>query len=314
MPFDPADPRTALIDDGKAAVAATSFAAAQFLRFTDDLAECTDRGTRTWYVRMQNAVVAYTVGVAGDQIGLIGESSERLLALPDTGTGIEICRGNGLTVVWGAAAVVVPPGATTINFLTSGPVVQMFPADAAEVLGRCINADAYATVPPNVAVHRAAPAQERAVVVHPLADHPSNATRFGSIFRSTNLMINFINDRLGPRDPAKLSPHSHADFEQCSIQLGGRFVHHVRTPWTPDQATWRPDEHVEVDGPAAILFPPPMVHTSQAIGSGRNRLLDAFAPPRADFLGRPGWVLNAADYRVVDSGDLVQGARQGVAR
>ena len=109
-------------------------------------------------------------------------------------------------------------------------------------------------------------------------------------------MVNFIPTRIGPRDPRRLSPHSHADFEQCSLQLGGEFVHHVRSPWTPDLSLWRADQHLKLTGAGAIIFPPPLEHTSQAVGTGANRLVDVFAPPRRDFLAMAGWVLNTDDY------------------
>ena len=37
------------------------------------------------------------------------------------------------------------------------------------------------------------------------------------------------------------------------------------------------------------------MHTSEAVGSGTNVMLDIFAPPREDFVAQ-GWVLNHDDY------------------
>jgi hypothetical protein len=296
MPFEATDPRATLATAADPeASSATSFARAQYVPFVDADAHRSGLGSRTWFVRIENCAVAYTIAAPGDELERFGDASERIVALPDTGTALEIQTGRETVAFDGAAIAIVPPTPTKLRSNTGGVVLQMFTRAATDVFARALNAAAYTSTPPNVRVHEPDPALEEGLRIHRLGDHPSERGRFGTIFRSTNLMINFINDRVGARDPRALSPHSHADFEQCSIQLGGRIVHHVRTPWTPDKTTWREDEHVEIDGAGIVIFPPPMIHTSQAVGAGINRLIDAFAPPRTDFLEK-GWVLNEADY------------------
>ena len=101
---------------------------------------------------------------------------------------------------------------------------------------------------------------------------------------STNtLMVNWFYPDPGPRDPGKMSPHHHDDFEQISLQLAGDYVHHIRTPWTADMTTWRDDDHHHTTSPAMTIIPPPSIHTSQAVGETAHQLIDIFGPPRIDF-------------------------------
>jgi hypothetical protein len=247
-----------------------------------------------------HAVVGYAQAAAGER--WVGpEDRETLLVVPDGPARVRVrSDGDGdgdgdESVFAGGSVVVIPETRSEVEVLESGVVVRVFPAADSDLLDRCINAAAYEHDAANVAPY--APAHpDLSLLRYSLDDYPPTDGRFGQIFRTANLMVNFIATRNGPRDPRRLSPHSHADFEQCSLQLSGDFVHHVRSPWTPDMSKWRPDQHLQLIGAGAVIFPPPLEHTSQAIGAGANRLIDVFAPPRRDFLAMNGWVLNALDY------------------
>ncbi|TXN28755.1 hypothetical protein [Lacisediminihabitans profunda] len=190
---------------------------------------------------------------------------------------------------------VVPPGTATLSVSAAGPIVRVFSAGNTDLLSGCLNASYYTIDDPNIPPFR------------PWSDAAPNSTpvsfdfgtvepapgRFGRIYRSDSAMVNVFYPQHGPRDPSALSPHVHDSFDQISLQIHGEFVHHVRTSWGPDSGNWRPDEHRLCTGPSIVIFPPPLIHTSQATGLALNQLVDIFGPPRADFAGQPGWLLNA---------------------
>ncbi|MET7400329.1 hypothetical protein ABZS66_43270 [Dactylosporangium sp. NPDC005572] len=254
-------------------------------------------GSRTWLVRGQHLVLAWTEAVAGDRFPRTGQPDEYAVLMYSAGAPVRVTAAGAAQEVAEEAFVVVPPGDSTVEALADGPVVRVFSTVAPDLAVACANAAAYAEPDPRCAplVPWPDPVDGYRLRVYRLADHPIQGDRFGRIFRTTNMMINFLAEEPRPRDPLKLSPHVHDDFEQLSLAVKGEFVHHIQYPWGPDSTRWRPDDHGRLGSPSVCVIPPPAVHTTQGVGP-HQQLIDMFAPPRYDFSGKPGWIRNAADY------------------
>ena len=254
---------------------------------------------RTAVVRGQNVTLIHTWAADGDDLDngtLEGELA--VLAFDDSPAFDVITPDRGTTRVGGAGLVVVPPGSSRIAVHGAGPLVRLVETGEAAWSGKAANAAAYAENHPRVTLLKRWPEPTGGdkVRVYPLSEVPDEPGRFGRIFRTRAFMVNFLPDSDGPRDPGKLSPHTHDDFEQLSLAVRGEYVHHIRTPWLADSTAWRDDEHVTLGSPSVAIIPPPTVHTSQAHAAGPNKLIDIFSPPRVDFSEKPGWVLNADEY------------------
>ncbi|MFD2470297.1 hypothetical protein [Amycolatopsis silviterrae] len=284
--YDKDDPRSALATADRPD-AGGGIAAAQYL----DL-------TATPIVRAQNVVLIHTDARAGDDLDNGTLEGELAVVVTGASPAFTVRTGSGATTVDTPGLVVVPPGASRISVHGDGPLVRLVEATEPAWRARAANAGAYARDHERVALLRRwpAPAGEPRVRVYPLSDVPDDPKRFGRIFRTRSFMVNFLPPQDGPRDPRRLSPHHHDDFEQLSLAVQGEYVHHIRTPWLPDRTGWREDEHVRIGSPSVTVIPPPAVHTSEAAGPGVNQLIDIFSPPRQDFSEKPGWVLNADDY------------------
>lgn len=297
--YDLDDPRSALATLTPAPKANSGSADPESIEFAnEDPAEISVAGSRTWYFRGQNFVLAYTTLRAGDSLTREEQAHEYVVLLTENSTSVHIDAGHEAADINEPAVVVVPPGTSTVSAVQDTAVIRLFDLRTEDLLNRASNAASYIEAHPNVTPLTPWPEPEggprlRVYLAHRVAAEPG---RFGRIYRTSAFMINFLDVQEGPRDPEKLSPHHHDDFEQCSLSVDGTWTHHIRTPWTSKRSQWREDQHRLVGSPSVTIIPPPTVHTSEAVGTGRNQLIDIFCPPREDFSAKEGWVLNAEDY------------------
>jgi len=296
--YDRSDPRAALsAAKPSSAPLPNRFAPPQYGRFYADAPQQDGPAGKSWYIRGQNFVLAYTEANAGAVLARAEQADEYVLLLPDAATRVRISAGGETKEIDGFSIVMVPPGPSSITALTGGRIVRLISSRAADMVALCPNAGAYgdthASIPPFAPWPE--PVGGYRIRAYSL-DVPKQPGRFGRIFRCTTFMVNILDPQVGPRDITKLSPHHHDDFEQCSLSVEGAFMHHLRWPWGVDMNAWRDDEHQHFGTPSALVIPPPCIHTSRGLEAGTNQLIDIFSPPRIDFSLQTGWVLNAEDY------------------
>ncbi|WP_453969947.1 hypothetical protein [Amorphus sp. MBR-141] len=250
---------------------------------------------RTWMLRGHNFLVAVTEAATGGEFARQGQPDEYCVLLPAGGARI---TWQGETAeVPGFSIAFVPPGDSLVKLPRGGRLVRIFSTRAPDLVAACANAGAYDRTREHIPAYRPWPDPVGGWKLrHYTLDVAPEAGRFGRIFRCTTLMVNVLDPFEGPRDPAKMSPHHHDDFEQGSLALQGDFTHYLRWSWTSDMADWRPDAAIEMASPSLLVIPPPVIHTTRATGAGDNLLVDIFGPPRMDFSAQAGWVLNADDY------------------
>jgi len=298
--YETDDPRSRL----NAAAAAASppagtgaYSAAVYARFKQGAPQQSDALQQTWYARGQNFIVAYSEVEPGALFERSSQTDEYVVLLPDAETRISIAAGDDRQEIDGFSVTMVPPGDSNIEVHNGGRVIRLFTTQSPDLVALCANAADYAAPHPHIPPFQPWPEPADGLRLRSYSlDVPDEEGRFGKIWRSTTFMVNIFPPQIGPRDPAKLSPHHHDDFEQCSLVVGGTYMHHLRWPWTANLADWREDEHAECGTPSICVIPPRAIHTSAALDPGINLLVDIFSPPRTDFSNMPGWVLNADDY------------------
>jgi len=256
-------------------------------------------GSRHWITRAANFVAVVTEAAKGAVLARTAQPDE-YMAFVVTGSA-SISAGGTQGVAGAESLSLVPPGDSTITMTEAGQIVRVFSNKATDLTAAAANAAIYADGAAEITpiTPWPDPVGGFQLRTYNLADvvSPDPSPLKMRIFRSTNLMINIFEPWTKRRDPTKLSPHWHDDFEQMSLGLKGAFTHHLRYPWGPDMTKWVEDEHaVYTASPSILVIPAGSVHTTQDTGEGVTWLVDIFGPPRVDFSQRAGFVLNAADY------------------
>ena len=256
-------------------------------------------GARTWYGRSQNLLVAYSKVEKGNGLEIANSENEYFIVLIDGS--IDIASESGSGSASGPAQIIVPPGKSRITATSAVTLVRVFAPAPAELAAKAVNNSSYDEPHPNVAPLEPWPMPKTGykLRIYQFDKMPSDSRK---IFRSRNIMINWGANYGGPRDVTRLSPHKHDDFEQVSLCIEGKYIHHIRYPWESDSTSWMEDDHIEIDTPSITIMPPPALHTSVAMGA-KNSLVDIFGPPRMDFsLGAMVYAENAAEYPMPEGG------------
>ena len=248
-----------------------------------------------WITRGANFVVVVSRVQPGD-ILTRDNPDEYVVLVPDTaGLSLQVRAGEDALEAGPDSLTIVPPGRSTLRVQGDGVIARIFSSDATDLTALADNHATYATPNPDVAPLLAWPEPVGGYRLrhYRLAEHVSEGSQM-RIFCTRKLMVNPLLTRAVPRDVHKLSPHSHADFEQGSLALAGTYMHHLRYPWGPDMTLWQPDQAEEMGSPSLLVVPPKVVHTSRNLDAP-GVLVDIFAPPRWDF-SRKGIVRNADEY------------------
>lgn len=297
--YDSSDPRASLAKSAGPAPPSASWdmAGVDIGLFYLDPPTDEDANGRTWFMRGQNFVLAYSELSPGATLVRDQQVDEYMVLLPRADTPVVASAGTQEESSDGYCLLILPPGQSRLNFPKGGVVVRMFSTQSPDLNAKCANLASYEQARVNIPPFAPWPAPPEGYKIRLYSlEVPPQPGRFGRIWRCTTLMINLLGPNVGPRDVTKVSPHHHDDFEQGSLALQGLWRHHLRWPWVTNMNDWREDLHAEVASPSLTIIPPPSIHTSTWLSPEANQLVDIYAPPRLDFSEKPGWVLNEADY------------------
>lgn len=300
--YDKSDPRASLIVPKGSAQSGTTVVPASYGRFYQDSPVDDDANGRGWYIRGQNLIVHWIEAKPGATFSRSAQVDEYMIVVPDDNTPYEAAA-NGESVRGdGFQLLIVPPGDSKISLPKGGRIVRLFSTQSADLCAKCANAATYAQPDPSQPLFKPWPAPPAGYKLrqYDLARGERAPGQIGPMWRCTTIMVSFPPTSRRARDASKLSPHSHYDFDQCSLVFSGNYVHHLRWPWSSNKSEWRDDEHVEIGAPSVTLIPARVIHTSEAQvpGPEGNRMADIFAPPRLDFSLKEGLVRNADEYPI----------------
>lgn len=288
--YDKSDPRAAL----------STVMPASYGRYYHDSAIDDDVNGRGWYTRGQNLIVHWIEANPGATFSRAAHVDEYMIVVPDDETPYEISANGESVRGEGHQLLIVPPGDSQISLPRGGRIARLFSTQSSDLNAKCANAAAYAQPDPSHPPFKPWPAPPAGYKLrqYELQRGERAPGQMGPMWRCTTLMVSFPPTSRRARDATKLSPHSHHDFDQCSLVFAGNYMHHLRWPWGNNKSDWREDEHVQVGAPSATIIPARVVHTSeaQAPGPEGNRMADIFSPPRLDFSLQQGLVKNADEY------------------
>jgi hypothetical protein len=288
------DPRASLA--ASKSQKATAFGPPTLAPFYEQDAQSKGDFYKLWLARGQNFLALYGEVKSGYAFARDDQPDEFAIVLPKAGSKATVTWNNETVQISGPSVTFIPAGNSVVEFGTDCTFSGFFTTKATDLVALCSNSNGFEP-DPNVPPITPWPDPVGGFKVRSYSvDFPIEKGRFGRIFRCTTLMVNFLDARVGPRDPSTLSPHEHADFQQCSLVLDGTYFHHLRRPWLSDKSLWADDLHAEIGAPSVTFIPAQIIHTSEAAGDGRNHLVDIFCPPRHDFSDKDGWVMNAEDY------------------
>lgn len=267
-----------------------------YRQFWEDEPDETDGTTSIWYHRTQNGITVYLSGPAGSKYTRKGNPDESFVW--SLFTGVKVTAGETTIEGKAGSVFIVPPGDSVVELTEDGSAWLGFTSNAADLLDKCPNRSEYEPPLENIA-----PVTELGEPVdgYNLKHWDLNASPDGPrCFVHRTAMSKFRWPfRTQPRDPEKMSPHDHEDFEQNSLIMAGTVVHHMRRHWTRNSREWLPDEHQVVVAPAVAVSKPPDIHTTQAITSGATvGLIDYYVPARWDIVTTPGMVTNEGEYPI----------------
>jgi hypothetical protein len=276
---------------------------AEFQKMPPQVVESDGKG-KTWITRGGNFAVAVTEAAPGTVLKRDNNPEEYMVIIPPDGASVTIEAGGKSVTAEPDSLTIVPPGASTIKARSAGIVARIISRASDDIMKKAWNADTYADGAPELAPPDLWPAPVDGYKLrhYPLGQYakPNGERIQPRVFRSTNMLVNLFVHYKTRRDTTTLSPHWHDDFEQASLTLSGKWVHHMRYNWGPDLSTWRPDDHGEMSTPSVIIIPATAVHTSRDVGDGESSLYDIFCPPRMDFARKKGFVINEAEYPLPD--------------
>lgn len=261
-----------------------------------------DANGKAWFTRGQDLLVNYIEAAPGATFARTNQLDEYMIVVVDPNTPYEVSAQHGVNGPEtrsgpGHQVIIVPPGDSSVTFPNGGRVVRLFSTQSDDLNAKCANRETYATPDKNIPEFQRwpDPVDGFKLRVYDLWAERKPG-QFGPIWRCTTIMLNFPPPGNGPRDITKMSPHSHADFDQCSLVMEGSFLHNMRWPWTVDKNMWMPDEFPITEAPSATIIPARVIHSSEGLHRTNNRMADIFAPPRLDFSLLEGWIQNHDEY------------------